>query len=48
MAVYHIAGVNPRVLDVPDAFLSIGVERKREANRAEAMWSGKKQELCRC
>ena len=29
MAVYHTTGVNPRVPVVPDAFLSLGVERKK-------------------
>ena len=33
MAVYHTTGVNPRVPVVPDAFLSLGVER-RKASRA--------------
>ncbi len=29
MAVYHPTGENPRIPVVPDAFLSIGVERKK-------------------
>ena len=29
MAIYHTTGVNPRVPVVPDAFLSIGVERRK-------------------
>lgn len=33
MAIYHTTGVNPRVPVVPDAFLSLGVER-RKASRA--------------
>ncbi len=30
MGIYHTTGVNPRVPIVPDAFLSLGVERVRE------------------
>jgi Uma2 family endonuclease len=37
MAVYHLTGSNPRVPVVPDAFLSLGVERKRGVSLAEAM-----------
>jgi hypothetical protein len=29
MAVYHTTGLNPRVPVVPDAFLSLNVERKK-------------------
>ncbi|MDB9527179.1 Uma2 family endonuclease [Oscillatoria sp. CS-180] len=29
MAIYHTTGVNPRVPVVPDAFLSLGVERRK-------------------
>ena len=40
MAVYHTAGVNPRVPVVPDAFLSIGVERRKndEFRPSYAVW----------
>jgi Uma2 family endonuclease len=30
MAIYHTTGVNPRVPIVPDAFLSLGVERRKQ------------------
>jgi Uma2 family endonuclease len=30
MAIYHTTGANPRVPVVPDAFLSLGVERKKQ------------------
>lgn len=40
MAVYHTTGVNPRVPVVPDAFLSIGVERKKggKSRRSYVVW----------
>ncbi len=40
MAVYHATGVNPRVPVVPDAFLSIGVERKKagKSRKSYAVW----------
>jgi Uma2 family endonuclease len=40
MAVYHTTGVNPRVPIVPDAFLSLGVERKKggKSRRSYATW----------
>lgn len=40
MAVYHTTGVNPRVPVVPDAFLSVGVERKKngKSRRSYAVW----------
>jgi Uma2 family endonuclease len=40
MAVYHTTGVNPRVPVVPDAFLSLNVERKKEgkSRRSYATW----------
>jgi Uma2 family endonuclease len=40
MAVYHTTGVNPRVPVVPDAFLSLGVERKKggKSRRSYAVW----------
>ena len=40
MAVYHTTGVNPRVPVVPDAFLSLGVERKKDgkSRRSYAVW----------
>lgn len=30
MAVYHTTGISPKVPVVPDAFLSLGVERKKD------------------
>ena len=40
MAVYHTTGVSPKVPVVPDAFLSLGVERKKEgkSRRSYATW----------
>jgi hypothetical protein len=40
MAVYHTTGVSPRVPVVPDAFLSIGVERKKggKSRRSYVVW----------
>ncbi len=40
MAVYHTTGVNPRVPVVPDAFLSLGVERRKgsKSRRSYATW----------
>jgi Uma2 family endonuclease len=40
MAVYHLTGANPRVPVVPDAFLSLGVERKKggKSRRGYVMW----------
>lgn len=40
MAVYHTTGSNPRVPVVPDAFLSLGVERKKggKSRRSYVVW----------
>jgi hypothetical protein len=40
MAVYHTTGENPRIPVVPDAFLSIGVERKKggKSRRSYVVW----------
>ncbi|WP_019500455.1 Uma2 family endonuclease [Pseudanabaena sp. PCC 6802] len=40
MAVYHTTGNNPRIPVVPDAFLSIGVERKKggKSRKSYAVW----------
>lgn len=40
MAVYHTTGSNPRVPVVPDAFLSLGVERKKggKSRRNYVVW----------
>jgi Uma2 family endonuclease len=40
MGVYHTTGVNPRVPVVPDAFLSVGVERKKggKSRKSYAVW----------
>ncbi|NER81464.1 MAG: hypothetical protein F6K42_18230 [Leptolyngbya sp. SIO1D8] len=40
MAIYHTTGPNPRVPVVPDAFLSLGVERKKggKSRRSYVMW----------
>ena len=40
MALYHTAGENPKVPIVPDAFLSLGVERKKNglSRRSYAIW----------
>lgn len=40
MAVYHTTGDNPRIPVVPDAFLSIGVERKKggKYRKSYAVW----------
>ncbi|MDF5707036.1 MAG: Uma2 family endonuclease [Nostoc sp. S4] len=40
MAVYHTTGVNSRVPVVPDAFLSLGVERKKggKSRKSYAVW----------
>lgn len=39
MAVYHTAGMNPRVPIVPDAFLSIGVERRKTSREGKSRLS---------
>ena len=40
MAVYHTTGLSPKVPVVPDAFLSLGVERKKggKSRRSYATW----------
>jgi len=40
MAVYHTTGDNPRIPVVPDAFLSVGVERRKggRSRRSYATW----------
>ena len=40
MAVYHTTGISPKVPVVPDAFLSLGVERKKggKSRRSYAIW----------
>jgi Uma2 family endonuclease len=40
MAIYHTTGVSPKVPVVPDAFLSLGVERKKggKSRRSYATW----------
>lgn len=40
MGIYHTTGVNPRVPVVPDAFLSIGVERRKggKSRRSYVVW----------
>lgn len=40
MAIYHTAGPNPRVPVVPDAFLSLNVERKKDgrSRRSYVVW----------
>jgi Uma2 family endonuclease len=40
MAVYHTTGVSPKVPVVPDGFLSLGVERKKnsKSRRSYAVW----------
>lgn len=40
MAIYHTTGVSPRVPVVPDAFLSLGVERRKagKSRRSYAVW----------
>ncbi len=40
MAVYHTTGISPKVPVVPDAFLSLGVERKKggRSRRSYAVW----------
>ncbi len=40
MAIYHLAGPNLRVPVVPDAFLSLGVERKKDgkSRRSYVLW----------
>ncbi|MEL7050429.1 MAG: Uma2 family endonuclease [Cyanobacteria bacterium J06588_5] len=40
MAVYHTTGVSPKVPVVPDAFLSLGVERKKngKSRKSYAVW----------
>jgi Uma2 family endonuclease len=35
MAVYHTTGINPRVPVVPDAFLSLGVERLKASRESQ-------------
>ena len=41
MAIYHTTGLNPRVPVVPDAFLSLGVERKKggKSRRSYVTWA---------
>ena len=39
MAVYHTTGVNPRVPVVPDAFLSLGVERRKVSREGKGRLS---------
>ena len=39
MAVYHTTGANPRVPVVPDAFLSIGVERRKASREGRGRLS---------
>lgn len=40
MGIYHITGVNPRVPVVPDGFLSLGVERKKQgkSRKSYVVW----------
>jgi Uma2 family endonuclease len=40
MGIYHTTGANPRVPVVPDAFLSLGVERRKEGRprRSYVLW----------
>lgn len=40
MAVYHTTGISPKVPVVPDAFLSLGVERKKggKSRKSYAVW----------
>lgn len=40
MAVYHTTGISPKVPVVPDAFLSLGVERRKQgkSRRSYATW----------
>jgi len=40
MAVYHTAGTDPRIPVVPDAFLSLGVERRKggKSRKSYAIW----------
>ncbi|MBD0263084.1 MAG: Uma2 family endonuclease [Tolypothrix sp. Co-bin9] len=40
MGVYHTTGINPRVPVVPDGFLSLGVERKKngKSRKSYAVW----------
>jgi Uma2 family endonuclease len=40
MAIYHTIGISPRVPVVPDAFLSLGVERKKggKSRRSYVVW----------
>ncbi|MBE9014017.1 Uma2 family endonuclease [Pseudanabaenaceae cyanobacterium LEGE 13415] len=40
MAVYHLTGENPRIPVVPDAFLSVGVDRKKggKSRRSYVTW----------
>jgi Uma2 family endonuclease len=40
MGIYHTTGINPRVPVVPDAFLSLGVERKKggKSRRSYVVW----------
>ncbi len=40
MAVYHTTGISPKVPVVPDAFLSLGVERRKggKSRRSYAVW----------
>ncbi|GAB4321361.1 MAG: Uma2 family endonuclease [Leptolyngbyaceae cyanobacterium] len=40
MAVYHLTGVNPRIPVVPDGFLSLGVERRKQgkSRKSYVVW----------
>jgi Uma2 family endonuclease len=40
MAIYHTTGISPKVPVVPDAFLSLGVERQKQgkSRRSYAVW----------
>ncbi|MGC8714777.1 MAG: Uma2 family endonuclease [Leptodesmis sp.] len=40
MGIYHTTGANPRVPVIPDAFLSLGVERRKggKARKSYVMW----------
>lgn len=40
MAIYHTTGVSPKVPVVPDAFLSLGVERRKDgkSRKSYALW----------
>jgi len=38
MGIYHTSGVNPRVPVVPDGFLSLGVERRKQSKPQKLVW----------